>query len=53
MCIFSFAMTAHIIRQTPDAGDKTYNLIGESYVHGMMNGEVEELRIDEENIILV
>ncbi|KAI0168017.1 hypothetical protein BJ166DRAFT_246115 [Pestalotiopsis sp. NC0098] len=53
VCIFSFAMTAHIIRQTPNAGDKTYNLIGESYVHGMMNGEVEELNIDEENIILV
>lgn len=53
VCIFSFATTAHVIRRTPDSERETYALVGEAYVHGMMHGEVEDLGIEEQEIVLV
>ena len=31
----------------------TYSLIGEAYIHGIMHGEAEALRIEPEDFILV
>lgn len=53
VCIFSYARTAHILRPTADVERKTYTIIGEAYVHGMMHGEVEELGLEEQDITLV
>ncbi|KEY75186.1 hypothetical protein S7711_01628 [Stachybotrys chartarum IBT 7711] len=53
VCIFNCAMTAHILRPTADINKKTYIIIGEAYVHGMMHGEVEELSLEEQDITLV
>ncbi|KAH7089264.1 heterokaryon incompatibility protein-domain-containing protein [Paraphoma chrysanthemicola] len=53
ICIFSFARTAHILRRSPNTTAETYALIGEAYVHGMMNGEIEDLDIEEQDVVLV
>ncbi|KAK8128869.1 hypothetical protein PG984_009977 [Apiospora sp. TS-2023a] len=53
VCIFSFARTAHIIRRTPGSDSETYAIVGNAYVHGMMHGEVEDLGIEEQEIVLV
>ena len=53
ICIFSFAKTAHILRCSSDRSQTTYTLVGETYVHGMMNGEMESLIVEEQDIVLV
>ncbi|OAL44061.1 HET-domain-containing protein [Pyrenochaeta sp. DS3sAY3a] len=52
VCILSYAKVAHVIRRTSDTGQTSYNFIGSAYVHGMMNGEVEDLDVEEVDIIL-
>lgn len=53
VCIFSYAKTAHIIRPTANAAQTTYAFIGGAYVHSVMNGEIEDIDIKEQDIILV
>ncbi|KAH7061939.1 heterokaryon incompatibility protein-domain-containing protein [Paraphoma chrysanthemicola] len=53
VCIFSSALTAHILRRSPNTTEETYTLIGEAYVHGMMHGEIEDLDIEEQDVVLV
>lgn len=51
ICIFSDAQVVHIIR--PRSAEHTYELVGPTYVHGMMNGEVAKLNIVEQDVTLV
>lgn len=51
--IFSYAKTARILRRSSNTDAETYTLLGEAYVHGMMNGEVEDLDIEEQDVVLV
>jgi hypothetical protein len=39
VCIISGARTPFVIRKYSEGGDKEYRLVGEAYVHGMMQGE--------------
>lgn len=52
ICIFSYARTAHIIRCDSIERSK-HRLIGEAYVHGMMNGEIGKLEVEEQDVILI
>lgn len=51
VCVLNNAKTAHILRPTHEDG--TYELVGEAYVHGMMDGEVEDLNIEEVDMELI
>jgi hypothetical protein len=39
VCIISDARTPFVIRKCSGDSDKEYRLVGEAYVHGMMQGE--------------
>jgi hypothetical protein len=39
VCIISDARTPFVIRKCSEDGDKEYRLVGEAYVHGIMQGE--------------
>lgn len=52
VCILSYAKVAHVIRRTSERDQTSYNFIGSAYVHGTMNGEVEDLGVEEVDIIL-
>lgn len=52
LVVFDGAWTPHIVRQVrkePDA----FELVGVAYVRGMMRGEVENLEIESQEIVLV
>jgi hypothetical protein len=51
--IFSYTKTAHIIRCISATEQTTYALIGGAYVHGTMSGEIEDLGIEEQDVVLV
>ena len=51
ICIFDGARTPHLLRGT--TGSDACKLVGEAYVHGMMNGEVESLDFENDWITLV
>lgn len=53
LCVFDGARTPHILRRTLGTNGDVYSLIGEAYVHGMMNGEVEDLGLERQDVILV
>jgi hypothetical protein len=58
LCIFDGSPVVHALRAVPREqseaqGQLLWQLIGEAYVHGMMNGEVSELGIESEDIMLV
>ncbi|KAI1747320.1 heterokaryon incompatibility protein-domain-containing protein [Xylaria castorea] len=53
LCIFNGASTAHILRPLNDGDRVLYSFLGEAYVHGLMNGEVCNLGLDEQEITLV
>lgn len=53
ICVFKGAPTPHVLRRVPDRLDEKYTLIGEAYVHGLMNGEVDSMNLDDQDIVLV
>ncbi|KAF2123228.1 heterokaryon incompatibility protein-domain-containing protein [Lophiotrema nucula] len=54
LVIFAGAPTPHVIRRAVNMGKETYALIGEAYVNGMMNGEIEHMSGSEaEEVLLV
>ncbi|KAI1733813.1 heterokaryon incompatibility protein-domain-containing protein [Xylaria scruposa] len=53
LCIFNSASTAHVLRPLNNGDKILYTLLGESYVHGFMNGEISNLGLDEQEIILI
>lgn len=53
VCIFSWSKTAHVLDRAENDEKEQYTLIGDAYVHNMMYGEIEELKIQEQDIILV
>jgi hypothetical protein len=55
LCIFNAASIAHIVRKHNEASareDETWLLMGEAFVHGLMNGEIDEMSIEEHEIVL-
>lgn len=52
VCIFQGAVTPHILRKV-SGNDGTYTLVASAYIHGLMNGEIEELGLEREEIRLV
>lgn len=54
LCVFHGSEVLHIIRKTSQGSDpETYKLIGDALVHGLMQGEVDSLGIESEEVILV
>lgn len=55
VCIFNGAPTPHVLRKATESGggDETYTLVAASYIHGMMNGEIEELGLEADYIRLI
>lgn len=47
------AITPHVLRRVVDREDGVYRFIGDAYVNGMMNGEVDEMGFKEQTIVLV
>jgi hypothetical protein len=53
LCVLHRSATPHVLRPSLEQDKLTYRFLGQAYVHGMMNGEVEELKINDEDIVLV
>ncbi|KAI1156842.1 hypothetical protein F4825DRAFT_473281 [Nemania diffusa] len=54
VCVLNNAQTAHVLRRwTKTKRRKTFRVIGDSYYHGMMNGQIESLGLEEQDIVLV
>jgi hypothetical protein len=56
ICILNHAKSAHVLRKTKDdayTNREVYAVVGQAYVHGMMDGEVEELGVEDMDIVLV
>ncbi|KAK9786204.1 putative Heterokaryon incompatibility domain-containing protein [Seiridium cardinale] len=53
VCIISGSRTAHVLRPANHGGTGNHNFLGEAYVHGMMNGEIETLKVEEQRITLI
>ncbi|KAI0020287.1 heterokaryon incompatibility protein-domain-containing protein [Xylariomycetidae sp. FL0641] len=53
ICILNTAKTAHVLRPQPHAGEHVYTFVGEAYVYGMMDGEVETLGVEEQDFTLI
>lgn len=54
VCIFNGAVTPHVLRKVNgDDSDVTYKLVAAAYVHGMMNGEIQELGLEAKDIHLI
>lgn len=52
VCIFNGAVTPHVLRKV-NGDDGTYKLVAAAYIHGMMNGEIQELGLETEDIHLI
>ncbi|KAI8940558.1 hypothetical protein NX059_004235 [Plenodomus lindquistii] len=55
-CIFNGAPVVYVLRLASDASapeGETWQLIAEAYVHGMMNGEIDQTDVEERDIVLV
>lgn len=52
VCIFSGAVTPHVLRKVSEQ-ERKYTLVATAYVHGMMNGEIQELGLEAEDIYLI
>lgn len=53
ICIFNHALVAHTIRRVDDTDKEVYTLGGQAYIHGMMDGEIETLSLNEQDINFV
>lgn len=51
VCIISGSSTAHVLRVIGHDQEQ-FHFIGEAYVHGMMNGEIDRLGLEEQCITL-
>jgi hypothetical protein len=50
ICIIFGAIAPYILRRHPD---KRYELMGETYVHGIMDGEAMQMGLEEEEFCLM
>jgi hypothetical protein len=50
ICIIFGAIVPYVLRRLPDKG---FELVGEAYVHGIMDGEAMEMGFDEEEFCLL
>ena len=52
VCVFNSASTPHVLRKVKCREGNVYQAIGDAYVHGLMNGEADDIHIEELDIIL-
>ena len=52
VCVFQGAVTPHVLRKV-SGHHRTYTLVAAAYVHGVMNGEIEELGLEKDEIHLI
>lgn len=52
VCIFDGAVTPYVLRKV-NGDDGTYKPVAAAYIHGMMNGEIQKLRLEAEDIHLI
>ncbi|KAI0553752.1 hypothetical protein F4679DRAFT_530435 [Xylaria curta] len=54
VCVLNNAKTAHMLRRlTKTKRRKTFRIVGDTYYHGMMDGQIENLGLEEQDIVLV
>lgn len=53
VCVLNSSDTPHMLRPVKEHSKPRYQLIGQAYVYGMMNSEVEGLGLDERDFVLV
>ncbi|XPS71005.1 hypothetical protein M3J09_003196 [Ascochyta lentis] len=53
VCVFNGSLTPHVIRRVPGQGKETYKFVGDAYVHGLMNGEVDEMNLQDREFVMV
>lgn len=54
ICIFDGSPITHVIRDTNSPSvEKRYALVSEAYLHGAMNGEVDEWGLESQELTLV
>ncbi|KAI0436599.1 heterokaryon incompatibility protein-domain-containing protein [Xylaria telfairii] len=54
VCVLNNALTTHLLRRSSKTKRrKTFKLIGDAYFHGMMDGQIESLGLEEQDIVLV
>jgi hypothetical protein len=53
LCVLNGAITPHVLRTVHDSERVEYKLIGDAYVNGLMNGEVDRLDLKEQDIVLI
>lgn len=54
VCVFNDSVSPFVLRKVDEVDGKTrYKFIGDAYVHGLMYGEADAMKIDEEGILLV
>lgn len=52
LCIFDGAPSAHAVRRMAGSNEDLYSLVSETYVHDVMNGEVENLGLQRQDFTL-
>ncbi|KAI1756503.1 heterokaryon incompatibility protein-domain-containing protein [Xylaria castorea] len=54
VCVLNNANTTHLLRRsTKTKRRKTFRIVGDAYFDGMMNGQIELLGLEEQDIVLV
>lgn len=53
LTVFDGATVVHVLRRADGLKDGAFTLVGEAYVHGMMNGEIDSLDLRQDDITLV
>lgn len=53
LCVFNGAPTPHVLRKVSDRSDEAYRLVGNAFVYDLMHGEVDDMDLPEQGILLV
>lgn len=54
LCVLNGSPTPHVVRRTSDReGEERYQFVGDAYVHELMHGEVDDMRIEERELVFV
>lgn len=55
VCLLTGLPVFHVLRKAGEAedGEQSWKIVGDAYLQGLMNGEVDEMDIDVEDVVLV
>lgn len=55
VCVFNRALVGHVLRKVEDWSEQeaTWRVMGDAYVHELMNGEADEMIVQERDIVRV